>query len=78
MQLGHADGGGLAHVGVLVLEALAQGLAQVPAEAGWSEGDLGDNETWYALGDLVDADAAHGADSERTDQRIRVVAVLYT
>ena len=56
-QLGDADGGGLAHVRVLVFEALSQRLAQV-------------------LDDLVHADAAHGAHSQRTDQRVWVLTVL--
>lgn len=44
VELGHAHGGSLPHVRVLVLQTLPEGLAQV-------------------LGDLVHADAAHGAHS---------------
>mmetsp|Transcript_777 Transcript_777/g.3202 ORF Transcript_777/g.3202 Transcript_777/m.3202 type:complete len:716 (+) Transcript_777:454-2601(+) len=57
VELGHADGGGLAHVGILVAKRPSQGLQQI-------------------LGDPLHANAAHGANRERADQRVGVRSVL--
>eukprot|EP00968_Pinguiococcus_pyrenoidosus_P010320 scaffold805_cov251-Pinguiococcus_pyrenoidosus.AAC.5 len=59
VELGHADGGGLAHVGILVAKRPSQGLQQI-------------------LGDPLHANAAHGANRERADQRVGVRSVLHS